>query len=117
MVYSVLGPTATVVTQTNLLRFTPAADEGQPGGTIAYRLRYVPDTGDKVWGPADYSLTPVVLTFQAGPIVNGKRQYNLKDYPELVALSGTYDIAVTSIDAAGNESAFLELENAVFNFS
>jgi len=35
-----------------------------------------------------------------------------RDFPE-----GTYDVYITALDAAGNESSPLEIQNAVFDFT
>ena len=86
----------------------PAPDEGQPGDTTAYRLywRY-PATGAPIVPGLTYD------GFNAG-IKNASGNYtidynNAGAYPNLnaavVANPGEYDVAATSLDAAGNESA------------
>lgn len=109
-----------------ILRFPAAADEGATGGTVAYRLRWTPDIGDKVWTEADLALPFVefrpedldIEAEKAGMI--GWYKTDLRMWPELAGISGVYDVLLTTVDAAGNDSiekgSYQEVENATFNF-
>ena len=107
----------------NILRWTPAIDEGTYLGTQAYRLRWVESTGDKIWTAADLAL-PYVQFGISDPLVDGKRQVDLATVPELTGLDGVFDVALTSVNSAGRESpeddvgtaGFLEYEDARFIF-
>lgn len=99
----------------NILRFTPSNSVD-----VAYhRLYYVVSSGNKTWTSSDLSL-PFIRLDPVTPSGDGKYEYNLADFGALSGLKGTYDIAVTAVDTAGNDSGenddFLEVEDAIFNF-
>lgn len=48
---------------------------------------------------------------------DGFTRIALANLPHAVGLEGTYDIHVTALDAAGNESDFLEIDNQTFDIS
>lgn len=103
-----------------MLRHLPAPDEGQTGGTVAYRYRFVPSVGVKNWVYPDdlainYVQRPVGATVSSGTWA-GYYEYDISTWPELAGFQGFYDVAVTSVDAAGNESTFLATEDAYLEF-
>jgi hypothetical protein len=51
------------------------------------------------------------------PGADGFSRIPLADISQAAGLEGTYDIHVTALDAAGNESDFLELDNQTFDIS
>lgn len=53
------------------------------------------------------------------PVVDadGFSRIPLSNIPQAAHLEGTYDIHVTALDAAGNESDFLEIDNQTFDIS
>ena len=96
-----------------VLRVTPATATD----VVSYNLRYEVSAGDKTWGPGDYDLTSVNLG-APGPVMgDGKIEFDLANYPELAGLDGVYDLGVTAVDDVGNESDFLELEDASIDFT
>lgn len=97
-----------------ILRFTGSTDEGTVGGTIAYRLRWVPDSGDKVWTTADLALPYIQISAVGTP--SNAYTIDISSYSELSGLVGVYDVGLTAVDAAGNESSFIEVEDAKFDF-
>lgn len=48
---------------------------------------------------------------------DGFRRIALTDLPKIAGKEGTYDVDVTVVDAAGNESDFLQINSANFDLS
>lgn len=96
-----------------VLRIAPSASPD----VVSYNLRYEISVGDKVWNTGDYSLPPVDLGPPSPPAPDGKIEFDLGTYPELEGLDGVYDVGITAVDDAGNESNFLELEDASVDFT
>lgn len=66
--------------------------------------------------PAAYD-TPVDTLPAPIPDADGYSRIPLANIPQARGLEGTYDIHVTALDAAGNESDFLEIDNQTFDIS
>jgi hypothetical protein len=66
--------------------------------------------------PAAYD-APVDTLTAPTPDADGYSRIPLANIPQAAGLEGTYDIHVTALDAAGNESDFLEVDNQVFDLS
>ncbi len=95
------------------LRIFPAT----AADVVRYSLRYELSVGEKTWTQADYAL-PAVDLGPPGPVQgDGKIEYDLSLYSELAGLDGIYDIGVTAVDDVGNESDFLDLEDASIDFT
>lgn len=47
---------------------------------------------------------------------DGYTRIVLDDLPQAQGLEGRYDVHVTAVDAAGNESPFLEVDDVAFDF-
>ena len=99
--------------QQRTLKFKPPAATPRNADIVSYRLRVAPDGG--VGSASNYNLAFIDLGKPAldpqGFIV-----VNLASIPSLANLDGTFDLAVTAVDDAGNESDFLPLEGAVIDF-
>lgn len=61
--------------------------------------------------------TPVDTLQAPTPSADGFSRIPLADIPQAAGLEGQYDIHVTALDAAGNESDFLEIDNQTFDIS
>jgi len=92
---------------------------------VSRTLRWDPLTGADgfrlYWGPSDtvFDYTQPSVDFSPPPPIgaSGKHEVNLASIPALAALpEGTYDLAVTGFDAAGNEGNFAEVENVPLDF-
>lgn len=66
--------------------------------------------------PADYDLPFDTLDAPAAD-ADGFTRIPLANIPSAAGIEGTYDIHVTALDAAGNESDFLEIDNQTFDIS
>lgn len=51
------------------------------------------------------------------PDADGFSRIPLVNVPKAAGLTGTFELGITAIDATGNESDFLEIDNAVFDLS
>jgi hypothetical protein len=66
--------------------------------------------------PAEYD-TPVDVLTAPTPDADGFSRIPLANIPQAAGLEGQFDIHVTAVDAAGNESDFLEIDNQTFDLS
>ena len=66
--------------------------------------------------PAVYD-EPVDTLPAPTPDTDGFSRIPLANIPQAVGLEGVFDIHVTALDAAGNESDFLEIDNQTFDIS
>lgn len=66
--------------------------------------------------PAAYDAPVDTLTAPTAD-ADGYSRIPLANIPQAKDLEGTYDIHVTALDAAGNESDFLEIDNQTFDIS
>lgn len=46
---------------------------------------------------------------------DGFTRIPLANVPKAAGLEGSYDVAITAVDGAGNESDFLDIDNATFD--
>jgi hypothetical protein len=66
--------------------------------------------------PAEYD-DPVDTLDSPTPDTDGFTRIPLANIPQAAGLEGQFDIHVTALDAAGNESDFLEIDNQTFDIS
>jgi hypothetical protein len=66
--------------------------------------------------PAEYD-SPVDTLTSPAPSTDGFTRIPLADIPQAAGLEGQFDIHVTALDSAGNESDFLEIDNQTFDIS
>lgn len=66
--------------------------------------------------PAAYD-APFDDVVPPAPNTDGYTRVPLSDIPQAVGLEGRYDVHVTAVDSAGNESDFLEIDNQLFDLS
>ncbi len=66
--------------------------------------------------PADYD-DPVDTLDAPTPDNDGFTRIPLVNIPQAAGKEGVFDIHVTALDAAGNESDFLEIDNQTFDIS
>lgn len=82
-----------------------------PADAVANNIRIRPANT-----AAEYD-TPVERIAAPAPNADGYTRIPLADIAQAQGLEGQYDIHVTALDAAGNESDFLEIDNQTFDLS
>ncbi len=82
-----------------------------PTDAVRNNIRIRPANSMAVYDdPVDQFDAPVVDA-------DGFSRIPLANIPQAAGLEGQYDIHVTALDAAGNESDFLEVDNQTFDLS
>ena len=82
-----------------------------PADAVANNIRIRPaNTAAQYDTPVDRIPAPT-------PSSDGFTRIPLVDIPQAAGLEGQYDIHVTALDATGNESDFLEIDNQTFDLS
>lgn len=66
--------------------------------------------------PAEYD-TPFDDVPKPTPNADGYTRIAAADIPSMSGLEGQYDVHITAVDARGNESDFLEIDNQTFDLS
>lgn len=80
-------------------------------GIIANRVRILPDDVEFSYGAAfDQVPAPV-------PSADGRSRIDLAQLPSAQGLDGRFDVHITAVDARGNESGALEIDQALFDFA
>jgi hypothetical protein len=88
-----------------VIRFTQSASDD----VVANRVRIHPANSTP-----DYA-TPYDELPKAAPDADGFTRIPLANVPKAKGLDGSYDVAITAVDGVGNESDFLDIDNATFD--
>jgi hypothetical protein len=82
-----------------------------PADAVSNNIRIRPaNSAAEYDAPVDNVLAPA-------PSADGFTRIPLVDIPQAAGLEGQFDIHVTALDATGNESDFLEIDNQTFDLS
>lgn len=82
----------------------------QSDGAVGNRIRIRPANTPAVKDDPVDEVNPA-----PAPSPDGYTRIDLNPLPQMQGLDGNYDVHVTAIDAAGNESGFLEVDNQNFD--
>lgn len=79
--------------------------------TVANRVRIHPANS-----VPDYATAYDQVT-KPTPDADGYSRIPLANVPKATGLEGKFDVAITAVDAVGNESDFLDIDNQTFDLS
>jgi hypothetical protein len=89
-----------------VIRFTQSTS----GDVVANRVRiHAADTAPDYATPYDEVRPPPAAD------ADGFTRIPLANVPKAAGLSGRYDVGITAVDAAGNESDFLDIDSVPFD--
>lgn len=90
------------------IRFTQSTSPDVAGN----RVRIHPANSDPSYDTPFDEIKPA-----PSPDADGFTRIPLVNVAKAAGLEGSYDVGVTAIDATGNESDFLDIDNATFDLS
>lgn len=90
-----------------VVRFKP----GTATDIVSHRIRVRPANTVAAYD------TPFDDVAAATPDADGFCRIPAANVPSMVGLSGQFDVHITEVDARGNESDFLEIDNQTFDLS